>query len=224
MDKMYDVAEERKGITTEALIRSAGLFAMLAGILFIAIQLIHPSDQLSSVNTNLWVGVAGLTGLMSFASLIGITGIYARQVKESGWLGLTGFLSFSVFWLLSLIFSFIEALVLPVLTTEAPQFVEGFLGIFGGFPSEVHLGFLPALAPLAGGMYILGGLLLGIATFRAGILPRLTGVLLAFSSVATLGASIIPHPFDRILAVPMGISLIWLGSILWSDWKRNIRR
>jgi hypothetical protein len=67
-------------------------------------------------------------------------------------------------------------------------------------------------------LYILGGLLLGIATLRAGILPRWAAGLLVFASVSTLASSLLPHPLDRILAVPMGVALAWLGYALWSDW------
>jgi len=211
----------KRKVTTESLIRLAGLFAILAGILYIGIQIFHPEDNLSSVNTNLWVIVASLTIAMSIFSLIGILGIYIRQAKETGWLGLAGFVTFSLFWLVSMSFSFTEAFVLPLLTNDAPNFVNGILGIFGGTKSEVELGIFPTLAPFAGGLYMLGGILLGIATLRAGVFPRMSGVLLAFSAVVTLAAAIIPHPFDRILAIPMGIALIWLGSILLSGYERS---
>jgi hypothetical protein len=28
---------------------------------------------------------------------------------------------------------------------------------------------------------------------------------------------LLPHPLDRILAVPMGLALVWLGYTLWSE-------
>jgi hypothetical protein len=136
-------------VTTARLIRWAGLFAILAGTLYIVIQFVHPLEQVASVNTASWVVVACLTVVMSLCSLIGITGLYARQVRETGLLGLAG-------------------------------------------------------------------LLLGIATFRAGVLPRLGAALLAFGAAVTLAGGIIPHPLDRILAVPMGLAFIWLGYALWS--------
>ncbi len=208
-------------ITSETLIRWAGLFAILAGILYIGIQFFHPADQLSSVHTTGWGVVAVLTTAMSLFSLIGILGIYSRQLEETSWLGLAGFVTFSLFWLISMTFSFIEAFVLPLLINDAPKFVEGVVGIFGGTQSEVALGIFPVLAPLAGGLYILGGLLLGIATFRARVLPSMAGALLACSSVVTLATAIIPHPFDRILAVPMGFAFIWLGYALFSEHGRR---
>ncbi len=213
---------EKRTVTAMNLNRWAGLFALLAGILYIGIQFFHPADYLSSVNTNGWIVVAALTTAMSLFSLIGILGIYFRQVAETSWLGLVGFIAFSLFWLISMTFSFIEAFVLPLLTYDAPKFVEGIVGIFGGTKSEVALGIFPVLAPLAGGLYILGGLLLGIATFRAKVLPRMAGALFAFSAVVTLAAAIISHPFDRILAIPMGLAFIWLGYALYSEHGRRI--
>src|SRR3712207_7830217 len=50
----------------------------------------------------------------------GITGLYARQVEEAGWLGLAGYIVFSLNWALTLPFTFAEVFILPVLATEAP--------------------------------------------------------------------------------------------------------
>jgi hypothetical protein len=60
--------------------------------------------------------------------LLGITGLYARQVEAAGWLGLAGFLLFSLNWVLTAPFTVAEVFILPVLATEAPTLAEGFLG------------------------------------------------------------------------------------------------
>lgn len=205
----------KKEVTPAGLIRWSGAFSIAAGILYVAIQFIHPPEELSSVGSVSWLAVAALTMAMSACSLIGMTGIYARQVTESGWLGLAGFLAFGLFWLASTAFSFVETFVLPLLANHAPQYVEGFLGLFGEAESKVDLGALPLLTAVAGMLYLLGGLLLGAATYRAGVLPRPAGALLAAGAVATLAAAVIPHPFDRVLAVPTGLAFIWLGYALW---------
>lgn len=224
MNNKRNKTEGKRRITPAGLIRWAGLQAMLAGILYIVIQPIHPADELSSVNTDLWFIVACLTGAMSLSALIGLTGIYVRQAEEAGRLGLIGYLMFGLFWIISLIFSFIEAFVLPLLTDDAPRFVEGLTGLFGETESEADLGVFPTLAPLAGVLYIVGGLLLGMATFRAGVLSRPAAALLAAAAVLTVAGSIIPHPNDRILAVPMGAAFIWLGYALWSERKRSMAK
>lgn len=209
-------------ITASNLIRWAGLSAMVAGILYIVIQPIHPPENLSSVTTDTYAIVHILTIAMSLFGLLGITGIYARQVKEAGWLGLAGFLLFSFFLVLTAAFTFAEAFILPVLTTDAPKFVEGFLGIFSGSVGEINLGALETVYLLAGVVYLLGGLLFGIAIIRAGILSRWAAGVLTLGAVVTLAGSLIPHPLNRIMAVPVGLGLAWLGYALWSERREKV--
>jgi hypothetical protein len=211
--------ESKMKITASKLIRWAGLPAMGAGILYIVIQAIHPLDVISSVTTAQWATVHYLSIAMDLLGLLAVAGIYARQVEKTGCLGLAGFLLFSLFWALSLAFHFIEAFVSPVVATVAPTFVEGLLGIVTSAPSEINLGALPVVYMLVGiAGYLLGGLLFGIATFRAGILPRWAGGLLALGTILPLlGSALVPHPFDRIFAVPVGLAVAWLGYALWSE-------
>jgi hypothetical protein len=214
------IKENKMKITTSNLIRWAGLSAMASGILFVVMQAIHPPDVLSSVTTGAWAIVHYLGIAMSLFGLLGIAGIYARQVEEAGWLGLAGYLLFSLFYALTLAFQFTEAFISPLLATEAPKFVEGFLGIITGHASEVNLGALPAVYTLLTGFvgYMLGGLLFGIATLRAGILPRWAAGLLAIAGpLSALMVSLLPHELERMAAVPMGLALAWLGYALWSE-------
>ena len=64
---------------------------------------------------------------------------------------------------------------------------------------------------------MLGGLLFGIATFRAGILPRWAAGLLAVGAALAPVAALLPHELQRLVAVPMGFALAWLGYALWSE-------
>jgi hypothetical protein len=111
---------------------------MGTGILYIAIQAIHPLDVLSSVTTTRWAFVHYLSLVMDLLGLLGITGLYARQLEKSGWLGLAGYLLFGLFWALDVAFHFIEAFIEPVVATEAPKFVAGLLGMInGGYPARL---------------------------------------------------------------------------------------
>lgn len=204
-------------ITPARLIRWAGWSAMLAGIIFMGIQPVHPADTLSSVNTTAWSIITPLKTVMCLLFLLGFTGLYARQVNESGWLGLVGYLLFSLCWTLELAFIFAEAFIMPPLAGAAPTFVTGFFGIFNGHPTGTNLGALPALWSLVGGAYVLGSLVLGIATFRAGVLPRWASGLLIIAAALTPLAALIPHPLNRFVAVPMGLALACLGYALWSE-------
>lgn len=198
-------------------IRWTGLSAVAAGIIFAGIQPIHPPDVVSSVTTTAWAIITPLKTAMCLLFLLGLGGIYARQVKEAGGLGLAGFLLFSLSWALQTAFVFAEAFIFPVLASTAPQFVDGLLGVASGRASDVNLGALPALYALVGVLYMLGGLLFGIATFRAGILPRWAAGLLAVTALLTPLAALLPHQIQRFAAVPVGVALAGLGYALWSE-------
>ena len=209
--------ESNMKITASSLIRWTGLAAMGAGIIFAGIQPIHPPDVLSSVTTTAWAIITPLKTAMCLLFLLGIAGLYARQVEEAGWLGLAGFLLLSLSWALNLAFIFAEAFIIPLLATAAPTFVDGFFGIFNGHPIETNLGALPALFALTGVLYMLGGLLFGIATLRAGILSRWAAGLLAVAAALTPAAALLPHEIQRFAGIPVGLALAWLGYALWSE-------
>ena len=190
---------------------------MVAGIIFVGIQPIHPLDVLASVTTTQWAIIQSMKTAMCILGLLGLTGLYTRQAKEAGWLGLVGYLVFSLFWALQAPYGFAEALFLPQLTTVAPEVVQGWLAMIVGPDRGVDLGALATVYQVGTLLYILGGLLFGIATLRAGILSRwAAGLLTVAPLVAPVGA-LLPGELVRIAVVPMGIALAWLGYALWSE-------
>ena len=211
------IKESNMKPTASKLIRWAGLAAMGAGILFVFIQTIHPPEILSSVTTGRWAIVHYFSVAMCLLGLLGMAGLYARQVEETGWLGLAGYLLLSLFYALTLAFVFAEALILPLVATNAPQFIEGWLGIVGGPAGGMKLAAIAAVYQAAGGMYVLGGVLFGIATFRAGILSRWAAGLLGVGAVLAPVLGLLIPEHQRLAAVPMGIALAWLGYAIWSE-------
>jgi hypothetical protein len=209
-------------ITSSKLIRWTGLAAIGAGVIFAAIQPIHPPDVLASVTTGAWALIITLKFIMCLLFLIGITGIYARQVNQAGWLGLVGYLMLLLTWWLQTPYVFIDLYVLPVMATAAPGFVDSFLGIVNGSPGELNIGALPAVYSLLGLLYMLGGVLFGIATFRAGILPRWAAVLLAVASALTPLAALLPHAIQRYAAIPVGLAIAWLGYALLTERRETV--
>ncbi len=111
-------------ITTSALLRAAGVSAALSGLLFIVIQPIHPDENAATVTTTAWVVVALMTIAMAVLGLVGLSGIYFRQVHESGLPGLIGYLMFGSFYLATTAWTFVEVFVLPRIADDAPQFVD----------------------------------------------------------------------------------------------------
>jgi hypothetical protein len=211
-------------VTRAKLSRAAALCAVLSGLLYVAIQFIHPAETLEAVSTDAWVVVALLTVTMAVLGLVGVTGIYLRQTEELGVLGLVGYLSLGLFFLLPMAFSFAEALILPLIASDAPAFVENFNGLFNGEGTDGTLGALESISLVAGGLYVAGGVLFGIAIFRARILWSWAAILLIGGAAITPLASLVPHEVARFAAVPVGIALIGLGLSLWSDSKEEVVR
>jgi hypothetical protein len=212
------IRESKPIMTASTLMRLAGLSAMLAGLCFIVIGMFHPVNVPSAVTTPTWINVHIFATVMGFFGLFGMAGLYARQAEKAGWLGLAGFVLFSLWLGLMMSFSFVEAFILPPLATEAPEFVEAFLGMFSGSASAIDLGILPTLWKISEPMYLLGPLLFGIATFRAGILPRWAGALLiAGATLAPVGALLVAPEYQPWVMVPNGLAFVWLGYALLTE-------
>jgi hypothetical protein len=197
--------------------RLAGLCAVVAGVCYVLVGVFHPPNLASSVTTARWQVVHVLACAVSFFGLLGMTGLYVRQAAKSGWLGLVGYLLFSLWLVVVMGFSFVEAVVLPRITSSTPTFVQSWMGMFTGPKGSFDLGALPTTWTLTAPVYILGGLLFGIATFRSGISPRWAGALLAVGTVLAPIAGLLPNASQPKVAVPVGVALAWLGYALWSE-------
>lgn len=204
-------------VTNSKLSRAAAACAVLSGVLYVGIQFIHPEETVAAVSTDSWAIVALITVAFAVLGLVGVTGIYLRQTEEAGVLGLVGYLSLALFFLLPITFSFAEAMILPLVVDDAPGFVENFNGLFNGEGSDGSLGALESISTVAGVLYLAGGLLFGIAVLRAKILWSWAAWFVISGAVVAPLASVVPHEVGRFAAVPFGIGLVGLGLSLWSD-------
>ena len=203
-------------ITPSKLSGAAGVAAIAAGLLYGSIQFVHPAEEVANVTGSTWAIVHYLTVAMGVLGLAGITGIYLRQVKETGLLGLSGFLLLALFYLATTAHTYLEAFVLPPLAEQAPHVATDILGIFSGAAADGSLGPLEGISTFAFAVYFLGGVTFGIAVFRARILARWAGILLAVGSVSTALLPMFPHALGRFAALPVGIAVAWLGYSLIS--------
>jgi len=209
-------------ITTSTLTRAAAWAAALAGMIYIVIQFIHPADVVASLSTQRWVVVHTLSFAEAVLAIVGVTGIYLRQVRQFGILGFIGYLTFGFFFVLQSAFNFAEAFIAPLFVAQAPQISVDFVGLFGRYAPVTDLGPLAALPQVGALLYVGGAVLFGIAVIRARLLSRGAGMLLIAAAVVTpLAGALLPHTLERMAAVPMGVALIWLGYSLWSDQRRN---
>jgi len=204
-------------LSNENILRLAGLSAVIAGLCYVSVGVFHPANVASAVTSTRWEIVHVVACAMCFFGLVGMAGLYARQSLKSGWLGLVGYLLLSLWLVMIMGFSFVEAFVLPHVAASSPELVRSWMGMFNGPAGTFDLGALPTIWTLTAPAYILGGLLFGIATFRAGILPRWAGALLALSTVLAPVAALLPNASQPKTAIPMGVALAWLGYALWSE-------
>ena len=210
-------------ITPAKLTRAAGFFALVAGLLYMFVQIIHPHEDVTQVVTTRWTVTHILTLFMAVSLLAGITGIYLRQVKEMGVLGFIGYVMYAIWALVVTAWTFVEAFVLPELADEAPRYVNDGLALFTGGEVGGGLGALTAMNPISAVTYLFGGLLFGIAIYRAGVLARWAAVALASGTFAALAVPFLPHSLDRLAAFPVGVALVGLGYSLWREQRTAVR-
>ncbi|WP_410671400.1 hypothetical protein [Amycolatopsis sp. cmx-4-68] len=201
--------------TARRLSRATGISAAIAGLLFIAVQIGHPAMDVSAVTTTDWVLRSTAKALMAALALAGITGMYLRQVRQTGILGFLGYVLFAVGYLLMLSIEIVAAAVLPALAPTAPGYVADVLAVAFGGTATHDIGAMQTVIVASSAGYLAGGCLFGIALFRARVLARWAAALLAAGAVATVALAVLPESFNRPLAIPTGVALIGLGISLW---------
>ncbi len=134
-------------------------------------QINHPQLDATFVTTAEWSVRQSLKVLMSVLALAGITGMYLRQVRQSGLLGLIGYAVFAAGYLIMLSVEVIGLVILPTLAHTAPAYVTDVLAVATNGQAAGDIGLMQVLSLVSGLTYMAGGLLFGIALFRANILP-----------------------------------------------------
>jgi hypothetical protein len=219
-------------MSTANLIRWSGLIAILGGVLFPLAAIIHPNgEDLAAVQMPSYVP-AHLLGWVSVTLMhLGLIGLYVRQVEKAGWLGLVGFVLAFVGGVFAAGIQYMVATVIPVIAAQAPALFD---------QATTPPAFAPPLLVVG---FVLGHILFGLATMRAGVLPRWSGllviigvVLFFLGEVSFLGqrlrAPALQQVFDLIRRLRViilfgdaafGLGLTWMGYALWSE-KRAIAR
>jgi hypothetical protein len=202
-------------VTPTTLTRAAGAAAVLSGLLFIGIQVNHPAMDVASVTTAEWAIRSSLKVVMAALGLVGITGMYLSQVRRIGVLGLLGYAVFGAGYLVILSVAFVAATVLPTLAETTPGYVSDVLTVVSSSGAAAgDIGLMGTALLISGIAYMGGGLLFGVALFRAGVLARWAAALLAVATVATLAIPMVPQ-FERLFAIPTGVAMAGLGYSLW---------
>ncbi|MDY7100722.1 MAG: hypothetical protein S0880_06000 [Actinomycetota bacterium] len=192
---------------TESSLRAAGWAAVLSGVLFALIQVIHPENDASSLDTTAYTVAHVLSFLFPVLGIIGLTGIHARQIERAGRVGIVGYLLVFGAFVLMACFGFVEAFVNTAVHDEAPRYIDEFFGVLDGEPGPGRLG---TIFQINGALFLLGGVTFALATIRARVLPRwpalvmIAGVALSLlATVNDLGA--------KLSAIVFGLGLAALG-------------
>ncbi|HET6866764.1 MAG TPA: hypothetical protein VFH80_12675 [Solirubrobacteraceae bacterium] len=207
--------------TTTRRTATAGLCAAAAGAIFIGVQINHPpADVAHLVTTEMTIRMSAKV-LFCALALVGLTGMFLRHRHQFGRLGRVGYSLLSVGFLAMLVQECLIGYYLPTLAHSKPVYVQHVLNGAMAHGASSGIGAWQGLFLIAGMGYSLGGLLFGIALFRAGVLGRWASVLLAYGTTSALALAALPVSFSRPFAVPTGVALIGLGLSLWRDQRRQ---
>ena len=207
-------------VSPPLLIRAAGAAAVAAGGLFVAVQIGHPPLDLTSITTTEVAIRNTLKVLMAALALAGITGMYLSQVRRNGVLGLVGYLILAAGYLLITSSTFALAYVLPSIAGTDPSYVTDVLVTVTGDTATGDIGVLGTLLQAQAVCYLAGGLLFGVALYRAHVLTRWAAALLAVGGLVSAALTVLPDALYRLIALPNGIALIALGYSLWRSQRR----
>ena len=190
----------------------AWLLSALTGI--ISIVLI-PSDYAeNAVLSSLWTPIHAVLTISYMLFPFGLIGVYLVQADKAGRLGSIGFV-LTFFGALMLTAQVIVATwILPVIAMQpdAPKTAFEMFDLAGPLPAFslfVYAAYVPAG---------IGLVLMGIATMRAGVLPRWAGLLLIIGTVLDL-AVLVGAPAELIVKlgdVVIDAAKIWIVYALWS--------
>jgi hypothetical protein len=187
---------EERGVSPDALVRGTGLLALAAGFSMFLAPFLHPDDPASAA----WVPVHLLHFATLTAVLLVLVGILVRQLPRTGRVGLAGFLA--------------------AFAGTAMMLLEGREHLFShDFGQGTPAGLWQLIATSF--VFSVGYVLLGISMYRAGVLPRAAGVLLAVGGPIVAFSP--PIGIQAVLIVGhalFGAGLAWSGYALWTGRER----
>ncbi len=198
-------------MSREKLVRWGGPAAIMGGLAYVAVALltvaIYVYEMLRGPVFEAHAFIHAFDAPMFLLLVVGLTGLYLRQRDRLGKAGKAGFLlAFAGFGL-----AFVASIAVVV------------VGLTVG--DEATLGVLDALAhPLPMLLYTIGSLLFGIATYRAGMLPRPAAAMVAVGPgllFATFSAGL--KTWEPLVPMFMiGLGWAWLGHALLSERKKGV--
>jgi len=203
-------------MATQKLIRWSAIAWLLSALTGIISIVLSPSDfAQNAVLGSLWTPIHAVLTISYMLFLFGLVGVYLVQADKAGRLGSIAFV-LTFFGALMLTAQVVVATwILPViaLQPDAPKTAFEMLdpsGPLAAFSSVVFVAYVPAG---------IGLILLGIATMRAGVLPRWAGLLLIIGIVLDLAVLVGPSGelIVKVGDVVVDVAKIWIVYALLSE-------
>jgi hypothetical protein len=199
-------------VTTDKLIRWAGLATILGSALLVLFPVLHPNHDPDGFRSPLWIPAHLTPHLAAITYLFALPAICARQGERNGWLGLAGYVLATIGTAQLLMVAWIELFIIPFLSLQLP-------GLEDTPPPGVEVAAMLMQASLA-----VGYLVLGLGIIRAGVLPRGAGVLLAIAApifgIGDMALRLIVPQTTLDLFVPstvlFALAMGWVGLGLWA--------
>jgi multisubunit Na+/H+ antiporter MnhG subunit len=134
--------------------------------------------------------------------ILGLVGLYLLQARPAGRLGLVAFLAALTGTLMLAGTDWSAAFFGPWLAEAAPDL------LVAEPAGTMATGIILTLV-----LFALGWFLFGLASLRAGVLPRGSALLLIVGAVLALVLAFLELPFEVVL---LGAAAAWMGYALWS--------
>jgi hypothetical protein len=192
-------------------IRLSGLACIVFGALLSLTFLLRAVFPDPDPTTGSHVIVGTLRVLTAAFGILAFTGMYARQVEQAGKLGLAGYLFafLGIAMVFGLDFSF--TYLFPVFAIGVPEFV-----------AQLDAGQIEPAGPiiviffLVDIVFLIGVILFGAATLRAGVLPRPAATVMLVGAIGLSISDYLPGFIAPTGALLAGLGFAWLGYALWS--------
>jgi hypothetical protein len=194
-------SHREEAMTLHTLGRLVGPISMVAATLIVVSQGLNLAIGLamgaqsadSAIHTVKYV----IALLAMYSLLLALTGLYLRQADSAGWVGLAGYLVAFLGTLLIAGDWWFESFVAPRIAATAPEVMSGAI-----------TGSLIVGAAATFGLFAIGWVVFGVATFRANVYPRPAAVLLIIGGVVGILAGSTPY------MVPLAVAIFWIGYAL----------
>jgi hypothetical protein len=194
-------------MSSSNLIRWSGLAALVGGVLIVISDVLNavffPSEPGTEVMLSSTWFIVQILGLVALAFItLGLVGMYTRQTQRAGILGLIAFVM--TFSGMLMVFGLLwgEPFLGPLVAEQAP-------GLLSTEPS----GALAVGNILSVVLFALGWFLFGLASLRAGVLPRGAAILMIIGALLSFVLTSLDLPLWSVI---LGAAVTWMGYALWS--------